>query len=329
MNLLRMRIVICIALASLFVVASASALAFDEPKDETKPPAPMNGTADKPVDEEKKDGEKKDNEKKDSPGEKSDAKPPNAPGPATRIDPAAELLGRLKPERLQTLAEMIEQDWPDRPEWAEMALAVMRGQAMQTGTGWWRATEKKYSWTWLKCKYDKNSDNMIQREEIDDPSPHMDLFFGRLDRDLDRKIAPADFDFSVSQGANPAALKSRMIEYLFFRWDSDTNGQVTKEEIAKFFERADREKMSFLTTEDMLEALQDEPLQPSADSAGPSSSQLFSMFLAGQLGWFEEGPKLGDKAPDFSLSTHDLSRTISLSGLPERKPVVVIFGSFT
>src|SRR5687768_16147269 len=63
----------------------------------------------------------------------------NAPPPP--IDGAAQLLERLKPDQLKSLANMIEQDWTDRPEWAEMALAVMRDEAMQPGSGWWRSTE--------------------------------------------------------------------------------------------------------------------------------------------------------------------------------------------
>ena len=264
------------------------------------------------------------------PDAKSDEGPkPTADSPPLAINGAAELLGRLKPERLATLADMIEQDWPNRPEWAEMALAVMRGQAMQPGAGWWRATEKKYGWTWLKRKYDKNSNNIVEKDEFPAGAPS-DLFLRRLDRDLDGKITTADFDVSVFQGASPSAARARLAEFLFFRFDTDTNGQVTNEELAAFFSRTDREKSSFLTAEEIMEALDDgEAAQTPSESHGPSTSEQLTMFFSGQLGWFEEGPKLGDVAPDFTLSTHDQKSSFSLSGSRDKKPVVIIFGSFT
>jgi hypothetical protein len=263
------------------------------------------------------------------PPAKTDSPPATAPVEQPRIDAAAELLGRLKPEQMMTFADIIEQDWPQRPEWAEMALAVMRGQAMMPGRGWWRASEKKYGWTWLKRKYDKNSDNVVQRDEFQDSSPAGDLYFKRLDRDLDGKLSTADFDVSIFQGDNPAAAKTRMSEFLLFHFDTDSNGQVTQTELADFFKRADQEKSAFLTTEDLLEALDDGGSRESSGESFPSIPEQLKMFLAGQMGWFEEGPKLGDLAPDFKLSTHDNGRTIGLADSKDKKPIVLIFGSFT
>jgi len=42
-----------------------------------------------------------------------------------------------------------------------------------------------------------------------------------------------------------------------------------------------------------------------------------------------EGPALGDMAPAFRLNTHDGKRAISLADYRDKKPVVLIFGSFT
>jgi peroxiredoxin len=49
----------------------------------------------------------------------------------------------------------------------------------------------------------------------------------------------------------------------------------------------------------------------------------------GELGSYFEGPNLGDRAPGFTLKTHDGKRTISLSDCRGKKPVVLVFGSFT
>lgn len=254
-----------------------------------------------------------------------------SPTPNPTVDPAAELLQRLKPENLKNLADTIAQDWPDRPEWAEMALAVMRGQAMEPGMGWWRTSEKKYGWTWLKRKYDANSDNSIAGDEFPADLPNRDVLFQRIDRDLDGKLTAADFDVSVFQGTNFAAMKGRVTEFLFRHLDADSNGQVTMDELGDFFRKADREQSAFLTAEDILTALDDgESQRGSADSDdGPSTSEQLKMFFTGQFGWFAEGPKLGEQAPDFTLRKHDEGGTLRLADLREKKPVVLIFGSFT
>ena len=39
--------------------------------------------------------------------------------------------------------------------------------------------------------------------------------------------------------------------------------------------------------------------------------------------------KVGDPAPEFELKTYDGTRTVALSEYRGRKPVVLVFGSFT
>ena len=56
---------------------------------------------------------------------------------------------------------------------------------------------------------------------------------------------------------------------------------------------------------------------------------MVNMLLAGELGSLEPGPSLGDMAPDFTLSTYDGKSEITLSSYRDKKPVVLIFGSFT
>jgi len=46
--------------------------------------------------------------------------------------------------------------------------------------------------------------------------------------------------------------------------------------------------------------------------------------------WAREGRLVaGDMAPDFTLSTHDHSGTVTLSSFRGHKPVVLVFGSYT
>jgi peroxiredoxin len=50
----------------------------------------------------------------------------------------------------------------------------------------------------------------------------------------------------------------------------------------------------------------------------------------GEVGFASEGPKVGDPAPGFRLETVDGSKTVALADVQKaKKPVVLIFGSFT
>ena len=53
------------------------------------------------------------------------------------------------------------------------------------------------------------------------------------------------------------------------------------------------------------------------------------MLLNGELGSLTPGPDLDDMAPDFRLKTIDGEQTVSLSDFRGKKPVVLVFGSFT
>jgi peroxiredoxin len=41
------------------------------------------------------------------------------------------------------------------------------------------------------------------------------------------------------------------------------------------------------------------------------------------------GPRIGQRAPDFVLRTHDGKQRIALTDYLGKKPVVLVFGSFT
>lgn len=277
---------------------------------------------------------------------------------------ALALLGSLTPEHMKQLGQMLEQDWKDRPEWGDMAIAILKGENMRLGMGWWKPTAKRYEWDWIAGRFDSDKDSKVSREEFqsmlasvpgrvpsDQEKPKnngatddstresppkgkpltYELMFDRLDRDLSGDLSVADFDWSDQRAMSPAAMQARMTEMLFYRLDTDSNGRVTTEELAEFFVRSDREALGFLTPEDFRTGFDDpESRRPAATGQkGPSSAQMIQMFLTGQLGTFEAGPGLGDVAPDFTLPTHDGSTSISLSASRGKRPVVLIFGSFT
>jgi hypothetical protein len=68
---------------------------------------------------------------------------------------------------------------------------------------------------------------------------------------------------------------------------------------------------------------------PPPGAGMPSRWMLLKGLFTGEIGSLHEGPALGEMAPEFRLSSQDGKRTISLSDYRGKKPVVLIFGSFT
>lgn len=238
----------------------------------------------------------------------------------------ATVIERLAPESRKDLAEMLAQDWKDRPEWADMLIALMAGKGMGPGDGWFKPSKKKLDWQWFASKFDADRDGIVSERELPADALYPDLLFTRLDRDNDGQLRSADFDYVTPQPATAPLMFSQFLSSVL---DADNNGRITPEEMRAFLSRADLDNTGFLTTEDLYgefsRAFSDRN-RPTNDMPGPN--EILSMFFRGEIGVWEAGPKLGDEAPDFTLPTHDGSQTITLSKSRGR-PVILIFGSFT
>jgi thiol-disulfide isomerase/thioredoxin len=66
-----------------------------------------------------------------------------------------------------------------------------------------------------------------------------------------------------------------------------------------------------------------------APGDGPSIPTLVKGLYASEVGSLQEGPMVGEKAPDFTLKTIDGKETVQLSKWVGPKPVVLVFGNFT
>jgi len=265
------------------------------------------------------------------PAEQQPAPAATQPGAASPSPALLEqLLTNLTPEHMQQFGQMLEQDWKTRPEWGEMAVAVLKGQRMGIGSGWWRESLKRYDWSWFQGHYDVDRDGQVTRNELPSDLPQAEQIFDRLDRNLDGRITSADLD--PNEPGGPMS-PSNMATMLFSRLDKDSNGRLSLQELAEFFAKADREDLGFLTPDDLRATLftDTESQRPSARAQGPdwSPAEMLRMFLTGQMGWLESGPNFGEVAPDFTLTTHDGARSMTLSESRGKRPVVLIFGSFT
>jgi hypothetical protein len=214
------------------------------------------------------------------------------------------------------------------PEAVEMILAILDGSGAGPGSGWFHPSQKLYDWKWLAERLDANRDGVITRKEFKGPQ----ALFDRLDRDGDGKLTRADFDWSPR---SPLVRQSQMAAMLFRRANTGSNGRLSRAEWVALFEQGARGK-DHMTSEDLRALLFAPPPRPRAPSgkpppgSGPPSRWLLLKALfEGEIGSMNEGPALGDQAPEFRLTTQDGKRTISLADYRGKKPVVLIFGSFT
>jgi hypothetical protein len=214
---------------------------------------------------------------------------------------------------------------PRLPEALEMLGTLLHGSKMGPGEGWFHPSQNHYGWKWLAEHYDADHDGKVTRAELSAPAD----FFDRLDRDHDKVLTADDFDWSEQSAYSR---QGRMARQWFSRIDHNSNGRISKEEWGEFYARIAKEK-GYVTPDDLREAFPLKPPERSQKAAekkeGPSAWTLLKGLASGELGSFHEGPGLGEPAPDFTLKTQNGSRTIRLSELRGKKPIVLIFGSFT
>ena len=256
---------------------------------------------------------------------------PAQPVPAAvPSDPQAavmSLLTKLSPANMHAVGTMLENDWKNRPEWGDEAVAILKGDGMRPGTGWWKAPVKRFDFRWLRERFDRNGDDAVTLDELPETLADRERIFGRLDRDLDGQLLLLDFDWlNRSVGTGPRAMMS---DYMFMRLDTDSNGRISPEELTAFFQAADRDKLGFLTHDDLFAAFDPGIMSRGGGGTGPDEAEIVRMFLNNELGTFESGPELEEEAPDFILPTHDGERNVRLSDHRGKRPVVLIFGSFT
>lgn len=244
----------------------------------------------------------------DDPAPGGQATPAQAPAPPVTW----QLLGK----GLQSLRRL---------EFVEMFTAVLRGSNMGPGEGWFHPSQSRYGPSWLAVHFDADHSRSVTRKEFQGP----DAFFERLDRDGDGVLTVDDFDWSDS---SLFLRQASMVTRPFFFIDSNSNGRVSQEEWDAFFARMSKGK-GHITPDDLRLALlpprqRPEPgQQPPQD--GPTPLTLIKGLLNGELGSMLEGPAIDQPAADFTLSTQDGKRRIALADYRGKKPVVLVFGSFT
>lgn len=205
-----------------------------------------------------------------------------------------------------------------RSEPARMLAAVRRDAKLGQGVGWYDPSRRRHDWSWLAARADADADGRVTREEFAAPAES----FARLDRDRDGAITAEDLDWSErSAWVRQDAQALRLLRAI----DGDGNGRLNEKEWLAYFRRLADEK-DYLTSEDLRDVLGEER---GRGAKKVSRAVWQQCLIAGDLGSPFPGPRVGQAAPDFTLPTHDGKGRVTLSEFRGKKPVVLIFGSFT
>jgi hypothetical protein len=235
-------------------------------------------------------------------------------------EPAPAASVGVEEEARRAMARAIEESGPVRPEWVDMLADILQGSQLGPNDGWFRTAvaQTRFTWEAARRRFDRDGDGRIARGEF----PGSDPDFERLDRDRDRVLTGADFDFSAH------ALTPSPATALFARADRDGNGKLTREEFDGLFSMLDGEGQGFLSLSDLQEAVRT-PARPAAGAGGPSKETLIRGLFRQEIGSLQPGPALDEAAPDFTLRTVDGRDAFILSKHIGTKPVVLVFGNVT
>jgi hypothetical protein len=211
-------------------------------------------------------------------------------------------------------------------EFTRMLFAVLNQpiMAIGPGAGWFGPAESRYSWAWVADRHGVKPSAGVPEDKFKGASE----LFAALDRDRNGVLRADDFDWS-----DDAPFVRQLSEAGRWLGRADRNGdrKLSKDEWDALFKRAAAGK-DHLTPDDVRALLYPPaPPRPSGAPPGmmPSKATLLTGLVTGEIGSSRPGPKVGEMAPDFTLKTPDGKQTISLAEFRRRKPVVLIFGSFT
>jgi hypothetical protein len=121
---------------------------------------------------------------------------------------------------------------------------------------------------------------------------------------------------------------AQMINRIYRRIDTPGSGQISRQQWLEFFDKAAGGK-DHITPDDLRDAILAGFSTAFSPGDAPDRATLIRGLFAGEIGSLNEGPHLGQPAPNFALKRVDGKGTIELSKMLGRKPVVLIFGNFT
>jgi hypothetical protein len=241
---------------------------------------------------------------------------------------------RQRERRVAETIQNVRQTANDALAWTLEREAVLRLLSILSGTrptgdkasGWLVPSRTRYTWAWLAARLDRDQDGAVSEREFDGRRE----WFQALDRDRDGTITPADLDWSEKA---PLAQANTQAKMLFRSIDADGDGRVDAQEWQTFMARLSQGK-SYLAQDDLLPLFTPVAKGKLRAKAGATADRdinipLLRAFFEGDVGSIFEGPRPGTPAPDFTLPLQNGAGKLTLSDSFGKRPVVLVFGSFT
>lgn len=196
-------------------------------------------------------------------------------------------------------------------------------------------------WEFFEERYDGDSDGAITLKEYG----RDEKTFKRLDTNGDGKLTSADFASGRRRGRggrDPKRMRARLFERVI---DTDENGEVSAGEWKAFLGALP--KKGVVDARDFAAAgvprRMARMVPPMFDVDGDGSAtraeveKVFGELDRNRDGKLAAGeisggalPRVGDVAPDFDLPTlANVKKTVKLSSFAGKRPVALIFGSYT
>ena len=68
----------------------------------------------------------------------------------------------------EQISKILQEAWPDHPEWLDMYTAILDDEAMGPNYGWFRTavTQTRFGWDAARKRFDRDSDGRIARKEF-------------------------------------------------------------------------------------------------------------------------------------------------------------------
>ena len=242
----------------------------------------------------------------------------------TQADLAALVRGKeSSPDELKVVADQLAMTYRGQqaPEAVRMFIAIASGSKMTGESGWFGPAQSRFHWTSLVERHGVDPESGIAASAFQGRPE----WFARLDRNRDGVITREDLDWSES---NSWVQHAYPVNRLLRRLDKRGSGRLSREDWMAFFD-----SVANGGDEATLEGLREAWLAGISaiyfPGDAPTQERLLKGMLNGELGAFDEGPRLNQPAPDFALKTLDGQQTIRLSDRIGRKPLVLMFGNFT
>jgi thiol-disulfide isomerase/thioredoxin len=241
----------------------------------------------------------------------------------TPADLAALVRGKeALPDELKSVADQLADAYQGQvaPEAVRMFIALASGSKMTGESGWFGPAQSRFNWTTLAKRHGVDLQGGITADAFQGKPE----WFARLDRNRDGVITAEDLDWSE---ANSWVQHAYPVNRLLRRLDKKGSGRLTREEWLTFFDSV-ADDSGEATLEGLREAWLAGISAVYFPGDAPTQERLLKGMLNGELGAFDEGPRLNEQAPDFTLQTLD-GQTVQLSDRIGVKPVVLMFGNFT